>query len=407
MLAWLALCGWSAAAEAQSLPSEPLVFARGRVTIGGDVSGTYSCANADPNHGCGEDLGFFNYSSYDQSLLRSFRIDLTAAVKAGDRITFLTEIRTENFNHLEPYALYVRVRPWTHGPIDIQAGRIPPTFGAFSRRPYPSDNPLIGYPMAYQYLISLRPDAVPASADELIAMRGRGWLSRFSIGDTTPRSGLPFVNGLRWDTGVQVHAGTDWMDVAGAITTGTLANPLVRDDNAGKQLSGRASVRPVVGMVLGVSAAQGPYVNRAAAVSAGLPEDDRSLTQTAFGVDAEYARGYYVVRFETVLSRWRVPLIRAPYPQLPLRSSATSIEGRYKLMPGLYAAARWDYLGFNEITGSAGPRTWEAPVTRVEAGAGYSIRRNILLKGSYQHNDRDGGRVRASSIVATQIVYWF
>ena len=407
MLAWLAVCGSSAAGEAQLLPSEPLVFARGRVTIGGDVSGTYSCASADPNHACGEDLGFFNYTSYDESLLRSFRIDVSASVKAGDRVTFLTEIRTENLNRLEPYALYVRVRPWAHGPLDIQAGRIPPTFGAFSRRPYPPDNPLIGYPMAYQYLISLRPDALPASADELIAMRGRGWLSRFSVGNTAPANGLPLINGLRWDTGVQVHAGTETVDVAGAITTGTLANPLVGDDNAGKQLSGRASVKPAVGLILGVSAARGPYAERAAAESAGLADDDRSLTQTSFGADAEYARGYYLVRFEAVMSRWRVPLVRAPYPELPLRSMATSLEGRYKILPGLYVAARWDYLGFNKITGSAGPRTWEAPVTRIEAGGGYSIRRNILLKGTYQHNDRDGGRVRASSIVATQIVYWF
>jgi len=407
MLAWLVVCGRSAPVEAQSLPSEPLVFARGRVTIGGDVSATYSCASGDPAHDCGQDLGFFNYTSYDESLLRNFRVDLTASVKAADRLTVLTEIRTENLNRLEPYALYVRVRPWIHGPIDIQAGRIPPTFGSFSRRPYPADNPLIGYPMAYQYLISLRPDAVPASADEVLAMRGRGWLSRFSIGDTTARSGLPFVNGLRWDTGVQVHAGTDVFDLAGAITTGTLANPLVRDDNAGKQWSGRAAVRPATGLLLGVSGARGPYVERSAAISAGLPEDDRSLTETALGIDAEYARAYYLVRFEAVLNHWRVPLVHAPYPELPLRSAATSIEGRYKLMPGLYAAARWDHVGFNEIMGSAGPNTWEAPVTRIEAGFGYSIRRNILLKGTYQHNDRDGGRVRTSSIVATQIVYWF
>ena len=54
------------------------------------------------------------------------------------------------------YALYVRVRPWTRGAFDIQVGRIPPTFGAFPRRSYEAENPLIGYPLAYQYLTSLR-----------------------------------------------------------------------------------------------------------------------------------------------------------------------------------------------------------------------------------------------------------
>ena len=65
----------------------------------------------------------------------------------------------------------------------MQIGRIPPTFGAFTRRAYSRDNPLIGYPLAYQYLTSLRADAVPASADELLRMRGRGWLTEFSIGN--------------------------------------------------------------------------------------------------------------------------------------------------------------------------------------------------------------------------------
>src|SRR5256886_9040457 len=68
--------------------------------------------------------------------------------------------------------------------FDIQAGRVPPTFGAFARRAYVSDNFLIGYPLAYQYLTSLRPDAVPANADELLRSEerrvGKEWRSRWS-----------------------------------------------------------------------------------------------------------------------------------------------------------------------------------------------------------------------------------
>jgi hypothetical protein len=90
-----------------------------------------------------------------------------------------------------------------------------------------------------------------------------------------------------------------------------------------------------------------------------------------------------------------------------LRALATYVEGRYKILPGLYAAARADHLGFSEITGSRGPRTWDAPVTRIEIGGGYSIQRNLLLKMSWQHNVRDGGRVTRLNLGAAQIVYWF
>src|SRR6516164_5850189 len=92
----------------------------------------------------------------------------------------------------------------------------------------------------------------------------------------------------------------------------------------------------------------------------------------------------------------------------PLDALATFVEGRYKITPGLFAAARIDYLGFGSIASAFGTTPWDAPVTRVEAGGGYSIVRNLLLKVSYQHNSRDGGRLPAhENLVATQVVFWF
>ena len=100
-------------------------------------------------------------------------------------------------------------------------------------------------------------------------------------------------------------------------------------------------------------------------------------------------------------------IVRTPVIDLPLRAVGTSVEGRYRILPGLYGAARWDHLGFSDVEGSAGRRDWDAAVTRIEAGIGYSLRRNILLKVAYQHNDRDGGRVPTLGIGAAQLVYWF
>lgn len=406
LAAVLALAGHSRAA-AQSVPTDPIVFGDGRVTIAGDVSAAFSCARGDTLTGCSDDRGYFNYGTYDNSLLRNFRVNLAASVKASGRVSVLTEVRTDNLHRPVPYALFVRVRPWPARRFDVQLGRIPPAFGAFSRRPYPADNLLIGYPLAYQYLTSLQPDALPADANELIRMRGRGWLSDFSIGDRTPSSGLPLVNGLVWDTGVQVHAATDVVQAAASVTTGTLGNPLVRDNNAGKQVSGRVAVQPMAGLVLGASGAHGPYAARAAAVSAGLARNDRSITQTAWEADVEYSRGHYLLRAEAIVSAYRLPEVGAPAIGRPLRAAAVSVEGRYRLRAGLYAAGRWDHLGFSAIDGSNGRASWEAPVTRVETGVGYSLQRNVLLKVAYQHNERDGGRVQTVDIGAAQLVYWF
>ena len=156
-----------------------------------------------------------------------------------------------------------------------------------------------------------------------------------------------------------------------------------------------------------MSAARGPFVSRTAARGAvGDGHDDR-FTQTAWGADVEYSRDYYLLRLETIVSDWTLPIVRAPALALPLRAVSTSVEGRYKIRPGLYAAARFDHLDFSEIAGTARTDTWDAAVTRVEAGVGYSLQRNLLLKLSYQYNARDGGRVRRLGLPAAQLLYWF
>ena len=386
----------SSHADAQRLPSEPIVLGGGLLTVGGDLSATVGP----------DDAGFFNYTDYQDSTLRMLRLDLTASLRAGSHVSLLGDIRSQNARAPQAYALYLRIRPWTKRRFDLQVGRVPPTFGAFPRRSYEADNPLIGYPLAYQYLTSLRADAVPANADELLQMRGRGWLSNYSIGNVTPAPGVPLVTVFRWDTGVQAHAANDFIDLTGAITAGTLSNPLFRDDNGGRQVAGRVALHPIAGLIVGASAAHGPFVSRQAAQAALGNGQDGEFAQTAWGGDVEYSRAYYVLRVETVVSQWRMPAIGSPAVSGPLRAAATSVEARYKIRPGLYVAARGDHLGFNEIAGSE-TAAWEAPMRRGEIGVGYSIERNLLLKITAQFDTRDGGRVRTSRLVAGQLVFWF
>jgi len=396
-------------AAAGQLPSEPIVAAGGRLTVSGDVSATMSCAHANtpPNAAaCTPDTGFFNYTDYKYSALRLFRVDLIANVKDTRRLAVLAEVRSENAGTPSPYGLYLRIKPWLAHDFDIQVGRVPPTFGAFARRSYASDNLLIGYPLAYQYLTSLRPDALPANADELLRMRGRGWQSQFSVGNTVAEPGMPLISALHWDTGVQLHTAASWGDFAASITNGTLANPLVSDDNGGKQVAARGTLRPVPGLIIGASAARGPFVTTHAGEAAGVAAPNSHFTQTAVGADVEYSRGYYLVRAEAILSAWRVPEIAAPYIDAPLRADSIMVEGRYKIRPGLYAAARVDHLGFSTVTGTGRTDSWDAPVIREEVGGGYSIQRNLQLKMSYQHNSRAGGRTK-ENVSAAQLVFWF
>ena len=401
--ACLLLAALARPVTAQSLPTGPITTAGGRLTIGGEAS-----ASVSPS-----DEYYFDYSDYNYNLLRQVRADAAAVLRLGDRLALLGDIRVEGPVGegpwtLRPYALFARIRPWPRRAFDVQAGLIPPVFGAFSRRAYGPYNPLIGFPLAYQYLTSLRPDALPASADDLLRMRGRGWLTRYPVGSLTADHGVPLVDGLHYQTGVEVHAGNnDPIEVSAALTAGTLSAPRVSGAGSGAQVSGRFSYRPVPSLVLGLSGARGVFLSRSVTDVLGAAAQQASNDQRALGFDAEYSHGHWLVRTEGVLSSWRIPALAAPFIDGPLRAFGIDVEGRYRIRPGLYAALRVDHLGFSRVAGSAGELPWDAPVRRLEAGGGYSLQRNILLKVAYQYNRRDSSYTRTSGLVSAQLLFWF
>jgi hypothetical protein len=394
LIVWIFCLGVAAGAHAQSLPSEPITLGGGRLVIGGELTATV--APADP--------GFFNYTDYEYSALRNLRFALTAEFRAHPRLQLLTEVRVDRGEAFDPYGVYARIRPWPSRRVDIQVGRVPPTFGAFGRGGYANGNLLIGYPLAYQYLTSLRSDAMPTSAADLLRMRGRGWLVNYSLGNTTPEPGVPLVNGSRWDTGVQVHGVQGPIEWTGAVTTGTLSNPRVDDDNDGRQLAGRIVVRPNPAVAVGVSAARGAFLSRTLQPLVTAGADVGDSVQRAVGIDAEYSAGRFIGRSEVVWSRWTLP---APFTGGPLKAAAILGEARYRLVPGVHLAARAEHLGFSTIADGARRQAWDGPVTRYELGAGWAVQRNLMIKGSWQRNRREAGRVRRASLGAAQLVYWF
>ena len=386
----------SSPAAAQVLPEAPISIAGGHVVLGAEVSATIAP----------EDPGFFNYTSYEYSALRNLRLGGSVEIRANDHIQVLGEVRFDNGHVLEAYGLYLRVRPFASRRFDVQAGRIPPTFGLMTRSSYGSSNILVGQPLAYQYLTSIHSDALPATTNDLLRMRGRGWLSNFPVGNTTPGPGLPLVNTSRWDTGVQAHGVTGILEWTGSITAGSLSDPQFRDNNLGRQVAGRAVVRPAASMAFGMSASRGAWLNRNLdGLIGGASTED--LQQVAFGGDAEFSAGPFLVRGEAIRVEWAMPGFGRLQLTEPLVAISSLIEGRYKIGPGLYVAMRGDRLDFSKVAGPAGLAEWEAQTWRVETGVGYSFTRNVIAKGVWQMNGRDAGRVRKDGLFAAQVLYWF
>ena len=388
------------AAQESSRPGAGTSWFGDRVRLSGEAALSTSTLDA-------EQEGWFNYSDYENSTVRSVRLSLVGEVRVSERVAVLAEIRTLQFDPPEAYALYARIRPWLAHAFDIHVGRIPPTFGAFPRRLYVTDNPLIGMPLAYQYLTSVRADALPASTDELARMRARGWLANYSLGNTDEGEGLPIANALRWDTGVQLRWQREQLTLYGAVTQGTIGDPRLEDDNGGPQVASRVVYAPHPVVAVGASFAQGPYLR--ARLSPVLPPGAalRRYDQHAWGTDVELSRDQWLLRAELVRNRWDQPAFDDTSSRA-LDATASMVEGRYKLMPGLYVAGRAERLDFSRVATSTGTLvTWDAPVRRVELGAGWFVHRHVLLKATWQRNRRDGGRVRASDLGAVQVVTWF
>jgi len=344
-----------------------------------------------------EDDGYFNEAAYGHNLLRTARLDLLAALRVGHGLEALADLRSENFDAPRVYALYLRWRPFAAREIQLQAGRIPPVFGAFPRRRYAQDNPLVSWPLVWQYLTTVRPDALPPSADALLAQRGSGW--RVEYPGYASAAGVPPASAARWDAGLEARYGHGPLALAVAVTRGTLSDPRFEETNDGKQVSARVEWTAAAGLELGASAAHGEFLD------AGLPLPPGRFQQRAYAIDAEFARGRFLGRAEAVYSEWDLP--RQGGIDRPLSAGGFYVEGRFSVAPGWHVAGRVDRLEFGDVVGSGGPTPWDAPVRRLEAGVGWVPRRHALLKAVYQRNRRDAGYVRELDAVAGQLLLWF
>lgn len=385
-------------AAAAQLPDGPYTWGSGRVVLAGEGSASISPP---------DDRAFFNYTNYKESTLRLARLSLLGEWHVNAKLSLLGELQTESGDALDARAWYLRWRPWTHHELTVQVGRIPPVVGAFARQPYGRDNPLIGVPLAYQYLTSLRPDALPATVDELLKMRGRGWQPTFSIGSQAQEPGVPLVNAFRWGAGVEARWRRKWLELAGAVTEGSSAVPVVRQTNDGHEVSGRVAVQAPVGLTMGVSGARGQWID--SSVLTLLPITLRSsATQSLGDVDVELGRGRWLARGEWMRSTFQLPIAAAP---MTLAAWSSFAEVRYRWRPRWQLAARVERLSFSTVRGATfagGAATpWDAPVDRVEADLGFRAAKNLEGRVGWQQDWRPAGLVHHLGYPALQLLYWF
>ena len=242
---------------------------------------------------------------------------------------------------------------------------LPPTFGAFAQRTYVNDNILIGYPLSYQRVFARRGPGQRRRSCSRCAGALAGLARQHD-----PDRGVPIDSA--WDTGV---AASKRSDVTASVTTGTLGNPLVADDNAGKQLSGRVAFHRSRADRGRLGARGRSDARRGAQRRHDL---DQRLVQSA-SVRTWYTRDY--------LFAWRrFEAMDAPDHQC---RGGARYHGRRRRCAALLPTARTITWGLTIMARRV--TEWDAPVTRASRRR-HLVTRNLRLKSSLQLN-RDGGRV--------------
>ena len=276
-------------------------------------------------------------------------------------------------------------------------GRIPSTFGAFSRRTYSTRQSAHRLPArlsvpdvaaarraarerrrpaphARTRLAVELPDRQPDASGRHAARRSRS-------------AGTPASRCTRRSAGSKRAA---------SVTTGSLSNPLFSDDNGGRQIAGRVARRrrcrgsslarrPSRALVRDVG--RGAAGARDAATSRRRSSAPTSSTRATTTWSAFEAAGQHV-RPARRSSRDCARV--ATDARGTLQAHAASVRRRRASITS--ASAR-----------SSGPRARRRGTPRSrgwEAGGGYSLQRNIQVQVSVQHNTRDGGRVRHMTALA-------
>ena len=303
---------------------------------------------------------------------------------------------------------YLQHRVFENRELYLEAGKIPVHIGTWAPRTYSNRNPLIGIPFAYYYKSTLSSSMMPRDLDDLLSKRGQGQVGVvYTEPDGTvrgsPMSTLPMMYDNCWDYGAFVLGANHRFDYAFGVTLGAPGAPVNGPDSNGS-VTGIAKIgmAPIPGLAFHLSFAYGPYLGSDVTpyIPAGSNLED--YAQALLAGSAEWGWRKLSLNSEVFLNRFETPIV-----DHGLGSLSYYLEGVYRFLPGWYAAARYDLVRFEEVASASGPVTWDENIDRVEAGVGYHVTRELLVKAVAQCNALDDGWDADRILPAMQISFAF
>ncbi len=297
-------------------------------------------------------------------------------------------------------------QPW----LNLQAGKLPTTFGTYGERTLSTETNLIGVPLLYFYHTALRADVIPADAGFFFqpGIRGRGH-SFYSNGTYSSYVGMPLIYDACWDAGLEFFGTHNGLEFTLAATNGTVSKPSMRVENYndGHSFIGRLGYRvtsgPLFGLRIGASGAFGPYLNAEVADQPAFPGDAsvEDYLNTAIGIDLNYARGAWTFHSEAGRIGYEVPNIDPT-----LTATSYYVEVNRDLGPMWSVGLRQDGVLFSDLTSGGVTEGWDYDLFRWEAGISYRFRPGTRLRLVYQDTRFPDAEDLNAYLVAAQIQVW-
>jgi hypothetical protein len=330
------------------------------------------------NHGDGAE---YNYL-WGDSQLNSYRLRMFATAAVSEHLDFFGEALGNEDVGVVPFGAYATFHPSPGKDVHVEAGLIPWPIGDWAPRSTSDKNPLVGLPLMYQYHTTLRQDVMPQSADDLLAVAGRGEHG-VDYGSGFDFPGMPIVYDQWWDFGAVLLGSSRPFEYSVGFVNGSpgYSNP-GEDHTPGKSVLGRVGLAPMPGLRFGVSGSYGPYLNEESfegTFAPGVKADD--FNQVLRMADLQYSVGHANVHAEGFVNTWETPTLGN------LNVHGGYGELKYGLPRGFYVAGRYSIMRYSDVVDSTGAsRSWDSNVDRLEVGGGYRVTRGVIAKLVYQSN---------------------
>jgi Adenylate and Guanylate cyclase catalytic domain len=271
---------------------------------------------------------------------------------------------------------FVRLIPSPARNLHLQLGRFVSPFGAYPQRHHSPADAFIRPPLSYDHRTMVSAADLPGGPDGFV-----GWKDE---PEEYRPIGAPVVWAAPYQVGAMAAGGWKGLSARVAVMNSAPSSE-PREWNAvstehGPSLVAHVGTQVTPELRVGASYNTGSYVwDRPAGAPFPAGRDAGDYAQEIWGFEASFARGPVEARGELFLDRWQVPNVADD-----ARDVSYYVESKVKLSPGLFAAARYGALRFNEIRGSDGVRrAWDYDVDRLQLAAGYRLTRTTEVRAEY------------------------